>query len=351
MRNGGKSVIITGNKHEGKLIRIVKKKKKTVERLISTVVLLTITISALSTYPEKAQQESTQTPRSEAPLAVPETPPTSVLPMEDDVIPITQDGTIVEYMSEEASAESAAPNEEEFEAAPPPQKLWEVEGSRFFVDGLGNSVEDYRYGQPVPETEAVEDNYFSDAAFIGNSLAQGLMLFAELATPDYFAAQSINVGNISFQKAIQVDEENYITILSALSEKQYGKIYFMFGINEVDWEEDYFVDCYETLIDTIREQQPEAELYLQSITPIAVKLGVDQEKFTKERVNRFNELIQRVAEEKEAHYLYIYESMADENGDLPEGKSWDGIHPYRPLYRQWRDYLKIHTIREVKDRT
>ena len=70
--------------------------------------------------------------------------------------------------------------------------------------------------------------------------------------------------------------------------------------------------------------------------------------FNNKRVRRYNELIKDLAAEKEAHYLDVYSSMANENGDLPAGGAFDGIHPYSKYYKAWREYLQTHTVLEVK---
>lgn len=324
----------------------MKIEKTALRRILSTAGLLLLTLAALSIHPEK------NGPPAEA--AETEEPAQSPAPFEGDVLPLTQNGSLVEYGEIGEQTERAAPAED-MEPEPPEQKAAgpepepEPEKPRVFADGLGNPLTDYAFGQPVPESEPVKDSWFSDAAFIGNSLEQGFMIWGELFTADYFATQSISIGNIYTEKAIPVSEEEAVTILEALSEKQYGKVYIMLGLNEVDWEEDAFVEGYEALIGAIREQQPETEIYLQSITPLAVKFDANPEKFSKEKVLRFNELIRQVAEESESHFLYIYECMADENGDLPEGASIDGIHPYSPYYRKWHAYLNAHTVQEVTE--
>ncbi|MBR2717156.1 MAG: hypothetical protein IKD79_05405, partial [Oscillospiraceae bacterium] len=56
-----------------------------------------------------------------------------------------------------------------------------------FRSGSGQLLPDYDWGVPVPESEEVDQEWFSDAVFIGNSLAQGLMLYGGLKTADMYA--------------------------------------------------------------------------------------------------------------------------------------------------------------------
>ena len=216
------------------------------------------------------------------------------------------------------------------------------------MDSSGNRIKDYTWGDVVPECEPVEDDFFSDTAFIGNSLAQGFMLYSGMKTPDYFATQSITVSSIFYEKVINAGGGYYITILDALARKDHRKIYIMLGLNEVNWTEENFTLKYGRLIDKIREIQPNATIYLQSITPVTAERSGRGDSFNNKRINRYNELIQALAAEKKVHYLYVYSAIADENGDLPAGASFDGIHPYTKYYKAWRDYLKCHVVLEEK---
>jgi len=218
-----------------------------------------------------------------------------------------------------------------------------------FQSGSGQLLPDYVWGGEVPETEPVTEDYFDDAVFIGNSLAQGFMLYAGLTHGDQFAVQSISVDNIGSERVINEGGGSYITILDAVSRKSYGKVFVMLGINELSWlGKEEFYTHYAALIDTLRELQPDAELYLQSMTPVSEQKSRYSPTFGISRIHEYNEVIRQLAEDKEAHYLYIFDAFVDDTGYLPAGTSEDGIHPYGIYYAQWLDYLKTHTVLEVK---
>ena len=218
-----------------------------------------------------------------------------------------------------------------------------------FISGSGQLLPDYEWGLPVPLSEAVEPEFFSDAAFIGNSLAQGFMLYAGLKTADQFAVQSITVSNIGTEKVIRDGEGGFISILDALALKPYGKVFVMLGINELSWAgKDTFYTLYSELIDLLRELQPGAEIYLQSMTPVTAEESQSSTVFTNDRIHEYNEVIRQLAEDKETHYLYVFDALADETGCLPPGSSNDGIHPYPNYCPQWLTYLETHTVTEVR---
>ena len=218
-----------------------------------------------------------------------------------------------------------------------------------FASGSGSFLPHYDYGMPVPESEAVPEYWFSDAVFIGNSLEQGFMLYAGLDYGDIFATQSITLSNIYFKGVVENGEDNMLTILEAMARKQYGKVFVMLGINEMSYATPSgFYDSYVTLVDDIREMEPNAELYLQGILPVTAEESESSSTFTNARIRDFNAVIMQVAKDKNAHYLDLYEAMADEAGCLPPGSSFDGIHPYSQYYPRWLTYLQTHTVTETK---
>ena len=218
-----------------------------------------------------------------------------------------------------------------------------------FRSGSGQLLPDYDWGVPVPESEEVDQEWFSDAVFIGNSLAQGLMLYGGLKTADMYAMQSISVGNIFSEKVINAGGGKYVTIPEAMAWKNYNKVFIMLGINELSWaSKETFYDQYARVIDRIRELEPDAELYLQSITPVTARESATSTSFTNPRIREYNEVIRQLAEDKEAHYVYVFDAFADEEGCMPAGTTDDGIHPYGKYYAQWRTYLLTHTVSEVK---
>lgn len=218
-----------------------------------------------------------------------------------------------------------------------------------FVSGSGSFLRYYDYGMPVPESEPVPESWFSDAVFIGNSLEQGFMLYAGLDYGDIFATQSITLSNIYFKGVVDDGEGNLLTILDAMARKQYGKVFVMLGINEMSYSTTgSFYDSYVTLVDDIREMEPNAEIYLQSILPVTAEESESGSAFTNARIREFNAAIMQVAKDKCTHYLDVNSGMADESGCLPPGSSFDGIHPYSQYYPRWLAYLQNHTVTEIK---
>ena len=193
------------------------------------------------------------------------------------------------------------------------------------------------------QPEGVDDQYFDDAVFIGDSRTQGLMLYGGLPGGTTFdAAKGVNVGTVG--EATVKDGGEDVTIYEALKRHTFGKVYIMLGVNELGWaSEKTFIARYGELLDEIRNSQPDAVLYVQSILPVS-KTKSDSSIYTNSRIDLYNNLIKQMCEEKQAVYLDVAEAVRDESGALPEEATVDGIHLKKDYCLKWTDYIRTHTV-------
>lgn len=206
----------------------------------------------------------------------------------------------------------------------------------------------YDFSQPVPQGEAVDNSYFDDAAFVGDSRTDGFMLYSGIGTGRNLTSNGLSIFKLAEKKALNIDGKKY-TLLEALALEEYGKVYLSLGINELGVHNDKgFYNSYCAAIDAIRAVQPNAVIYIQGLIPLNEKqiqeYNGNKYNLTNEHLRVYNDLMQKVAEEKQVAYLDLYTEFADENGSLPEGISRDGVHLKKDACIQWLDYLKTHTV-------
>ena len=202
----------------------------------------------------------------------------------------------------------------------------------------------YDYAAPVPEGEAVEDDWFADAAFLGDSLTDGLLLYSGIKGADNLSYKGMTVQTVRTDKVIRQDGAKY-TPLEALGRKTYGKVYILLGVNELGWYNDQrFYDCYAQLVDLVREAQPDAQIYLQTLLPVTAEKSERHEWLKNEKIAVYNDLISQLAREKEVYLVDAHAALADETGALPAEESVDGVHLTRSGYQIWAGYLRRHTV-------
>lgn len=206
----------------------------------------------------------------------------------------------------------------------------------------------YDFSQPAPQGEAVENSYFDDAAFVGDSRTDGLMLYSGINTGKNLSSNGLSIFKLAEKKALEIDGQQY-TLLEALALERYGKVYLSLGINELGYNNDNrFFQNYCVAIDEIRRLQPDAVIYIQGLIPVneeqIEQSNGNKYKLTNDHLRIFNDLLRQAAEEKQVVYLDLYAEFADEDGALPEEFSRDGVHLKKEPCRQWLEYLKTHTV-------
>ena len=189
-------------------------------------------------------------------------------------------------------------------------------------------------------SKEAEDDDFADAAFIGDSRTVGLQMNTDKPKASFYASIGLNISTALTDSAITLDNGNKGTVMDAMKERQFGRIYIMFGINELGWPyPDVFEEKYEKLIKQIKKVQPDAKIYVQSILPVSYLAANTNAVFTNENINSFNKYVKQAADNTDSIYLDVGSHFKDENGSLPVEASTDGIHLIREYCLEWMDYL------------
>lgn len=206
----------------------------------------------------------------------------------------------------------------------------------------------YDYAKPVPKSEAVENSYFDDAVFIGDSRTEGLILYTELSNTISYTHKGLMVDTVFTSPVINKNGQK-LSVMDALRQTNFSKVYIMLGINETGWPySSIFIEKYGKIIDEIKVINPQAIIYVQEILPVANSISQTHSYVKNEKINEFNVLIRQMAEEKQIYYIDTGNAVSDANGCLPEDAAIDGIHLTQPYCEKWLGYLKTHTITDIE---
>lgn len=189
------------------------------------------------------------------------------------------------------------------------------------------------------ETKVISESYFDDAVFIGDSRTEGLETFSGLKNATFYAEKGLNVKTAFEHKLVKLDNQE-ITIPNALKKQSFGKVYIMFGVNELGWiYEQIFIERYANLIDQIKKLQPNAEIYIQSIIHVSSEREKKEPELSNKKINRRNKLLKKLAKEKKVQYINLNKVLTDKNGALFSNAATDGIHLNKTYCVLWKDYL------------
>lgn len=200
----------------------------------------------------------------------------------------------------------------------------------------------HQSGEALPASAPVEDDWFADAAFIGDSRTEGLLLYSGIRAGGGFAYRGLTVQSVRTDPVI-ASGGGKATAVEALSKGTYNKVYLMLGINELGWYNDQrYETSYGDLIDLVRQAQPQADIYLQTLIPVTADKSASSY-VNNPQILKYNEIIARLAREKGVYLVDVWSAFVDDDGALPAEGSVDGVHLTRSYYVKWLDYLKTHT--------
>ena len=183
-----------------------------------------------------------------------------------------------------------------------------------------NSISEYTLSVWKESLEKMD--YDADIVFFGDSITQASDF------QEYFVAQRIvNLGVPGDDLEDMIARTDMITMVSP------EKIFVMGGINSFK-SEDYDT-CYEQyveLVEKIKEENPVAKIYLQSLLPISEER--EEDFVSNEIIRKFNEDIEVIAEMYGCTFIELYDLM-ETDGYLDEKYSADGLHLTDEAYDVW----------------
>lgn len=192
----------------------------------------------------------------------------------------------------------------------------------------------------------VDDSYFNDALFIGDSRTVGLYEYAGMDQATFYASEGLTVYKVFESKIVPVPgSSEKITIREALQTKQFGKIYFMIGINEMGrGTVDSFMEEYQKVVSELQNLQPNAIIYVQAIMNVSETRDEKRDYINNQGINERNTRIAQLADQNKIFYLDINPFVCNERGFLNDSYTPDGVHLKAEYIPIWKEFLLSHAI-------
>ncbi len=192
------------------------------------------------------------------------------------------------------------------------------------------------------EYRDVDESYFDDALFIGDSRLQGFGMYSGLPGT-FYAATGFQLYKYDTMKVVNTDAGK-VPILDALQYDTFTKIYIKVGLNEMGGNDNIFESRYVELIDKLRQSQPRAIVYVHGLLPVtAAKSGSDKV-HNNTNVEKRNDQLKKIAAEQGCYYLDVGSALAGPDGALPDEMAADGIHLKAQYMDMWKQYLMTHAV-------
>ncbi|MCI5996478.1 MAG: GDSL-type esterase/lipase family protein [Blautia sp.] len=192
----------------------------------------------------------------------------------------------------------------------------------------------------------VDDSYFADAVFIGDSRMEGFRNQSGITQGTFLTGVGMDVINI-FEKPYIYMYNEYITVYQALINTHYKKVYVMLGTNDLG-EPDFndFKENYRVCLGEIKKLAPDAIIYVISVAYVEEAKVEDSTYVNNRNIDAVNEKILELCESEGYYYVDINEVLSNGNHSLTEGATSDGVHMYDSYCKIWLEYLKNHYVPE-----
>ncbi len=198
---------------------------------------------------------------------------------------------------------------------------------------------------PVPEyTGEKVDVSSSETLFIGDSRTVGIKEYASIKNADFYCSVGMSVYNANGQE-IDIAGVGKVNLETLLGSRAYGKIYVMLGINEIGYDFNTTVRKYASLLQTIREKQPEAIIFVEANLHVSKRKSDSDSQINNPAINRFNAAISGFADDKSCFYLDVNPIFDDGYGNLKSDMTGDGVHLYAKYYIDWAKWIEEETTK------
>lgn len=228
------------------------------------------------------------------------------------------------------------------------KEVWPVTGPAIQTKDYTIRSTDYDL-MALPECGRVDTSYFSDAAFLGDSITEGFTEYnVEMQGALICGYVGLTPKTVVDGTAVNHPERGSEVPLDVLAARQPAKLYILLGTNTLvnDGAEDNFIAYYGRMLDELKSRLPDTLIYVQAVPPVQTKAVVTRPGLEKSKVQAVNVRLAKLALEKGCSFLDLYGAMADENGDLnADYAESDGVHfTASSGYPAWVNFLCTHTV-------
>lgn len=264
----------------------------------------------------------------------------------DHLIMITkeQPEQIQDLQDQVSEAEKDVPEQPAEPEVPVNEKeteLPEIEEIPVNVPEQGSETETQDPKAPVIYT--ADRSYFDDALFIGDSRTVGLYQYGDLGNAVILADTGMSVYKLAGKEFVLSDGSK-TTFEQLLAERKFQKIYLMLGINELGYDFDQTARKYAGIVDKIMELQPQAILFVQANLHITSSKSAKSDIYNNENINRLNDSMKAIAEERNLMYLDVNPLFDDGEGNLSPEYTVDESHVLGKYYKDWVDWLLSNAV-------
>lgn len=205
------------------------------------------------------------------------------------------------------------------------------------------AIDTYDYTGDIPTSDAVDESYYADTLFAGDSRMGSLSLYGTHPDAEIEYVTSLNIMLI---KTMKVDERtDGATLYDVLSTTTKNNIYLLFGINGIRNKTfDPWAEQYQEILTMLRENNLDSNIYIiLSYHPDYISGLTDDELNT--QISDLNQHMITLAETNYCYYLNPDYALDGDDGKINPDYVADGLHLQPSGTHVLEDYIATHVVR------
>lgn len=199
-------------------------------------------------------------------------------------------------------------------------------------------------------TTKIRNKYFSDAAFVGNSVSVGLKMYFDSQGKDFLGNPTMLVqGCYSFANDAATHSQYQIgykgkkyKAKDAIAAAKVKKAFISMGTNDLGKPASQVYQDYVQYIKGIRKKNPNVIIFIQSTTPMCT--SKNRKYLNNSAINELNKLMEKYCNRhRDMYYVNISKGMKDKSGGLKKEYTSDGyVHMTMAGYKVWTNNLTAY---------
>jgi len=195
--------------------------------------------------------------------------------------------------------------------------------------------------QSVPSTKRDSAYYFTKKSVFEHSIASDIdKVFIGDSITDYGEFQEYFRDDVVLNRGIRNDvAKGVLDRIEEVVDRNPKEAYLMIGVNDIRYKTNpkNFESRVNAIIDSFEGKR--TRLFIQSILP--VNNGLFGNEVSNEKVNQFNDILRKIADDNGIEYIDLHSSFMDKNGQLDKKFTVDGLHLNGKGYEVWVEKLRF----------
>ena len=186
---------------------------------------------------------------------------------------------------------------------------------------------------------AYDDIDFSNVVMIGDSQT-GAMYRYNVRTPflpqdNFRYTNGLSICKLASDIKPYLGDSDSGSYRDIVTKTDADIVCLMFGLNDMEHSIDNCIPAWENVINYFKQEHPDTIIVVQSVTPVT-----KAHRFNNKDIQHYNQVLAMLCAKLDVEYIDICDGLYNDEWNLKDEYSFDGIHLNEAGTSVWRENLK-----------